>query len=63
MYASASKNDQIWDVPRIGQAVDYIVVMAYDFHRTSSSQAGPVAPLFGGEKNGTQIFIKICESI
>ena len=50
MYASASKNDQIWDVPRIGQAVDYIVVMAYDFHRTSSSQAGPVAPLFGGEK-------------
>lgn len=51
MYASASDNDQIWDVPRIGQAIDYIVVMAYDFHRTSSSQAGPVAPLFGGKKN------------
>lgn len=49
MYASASNNKQLWDVPRIGKAVDYIVVMAYDFHRRSSPQAGPVAPLFGGK--------------
>ena len=49
MYASASNNQQLWDVPRIGKAVDYIVVMAYDFHRRSSPQAGPVAPLFGGK--------------
>ncbi|KUK79484.1 MAG: Glycoside hydrolase family 18 [Microgenomates bacterium 39_7] len=49
MYASASNNRQLWDVPRIGQAVDYIVVMAYDFHLRGSPQAGPVAPLFGGK--------------
>ncbi len=48
MYASASNNRQLWDVPRIGKVVDYVVVMAYDFHRRGSSQAGPVAPLFGG---------------
>lgn len=30
--------------------VDYMVVMAYDFHRRSSPQAGPVAPLFGGKE-------------
>jgi len=50
MYASASNNEQIWDVPRIANAVDYVVVMAYDFHRRGSSQAGPVAPLFGGKE-------------
>ncbi|OQA82057.1 MAG: putative sporulation-specific glycosylase YdhD [Microgenomates group bacterium ADurb.Bin238] len=49
MYASASNNKQLWDVPRISRAVDYVVVMAYDFHRRGSSQAGPVAPLFGGK--------------
>lgn len=56
MYASASNNEQLWDVPRIANSVDYIVVMAYDFHRRGSSQAGPVAPLFGGrEKWDTDI--------
>ena len=50
MYASASNNKQLWDVPRIANSVDYIVVMAYDFHRRGSSQAGPVAPLFGGKE-------------
>lgn len=50
MYASAASREQIWDVERIGKSVDYIVVMAYDFHRRSSAQAGPVAPLFGGKE-------------
>lgn len=51
MYANASNNRMLWDVPRIGQSVDYIIVMAYDFHLRSSPQAGPVAPLFGGKQN------------
>jgi GH18 family chitinase len=51
MFATASNNEMIWDVPRIAKAVDHIVVMAYDFHRRSSDQAGPVAPLFGGKQN------------
>lgn len=50
MYASAADKYQLWDVPEIAQEVDYIVVMAYDFHRRSSTQAGPVAPLFGGKE-------------
>lgn len=50
MYASAPTSRQIWDVEALGKEVDYIVVMAYDFHRRSSPQAGPVAPLFGGKE-------------
>jgi spore germination protein len=49
VYVSAASQSYIWDVEKLGQQVDYMVVMAYDFHRRSSSQAGPVAPLFGGK--------------
>lgn len=51
VYASASNNEQIWDIPALANVVDYIIVMAYDYHRRSSVQAGPVAPIFGGEKS------------
>src|SRR5690606_10440632 len=50
MYASAASKQQLWDVAAIAKEVDYIIVMAYDFHRRSSPQAGPVAPLFGGKE-------------
>lgn len=50
MYATAVTSENIWDVPAIAEQVDYIVVMAYDFHRRSSPLAGPVAPLFGGHE-------------
>lgn len=50
MYASAADSNSFWDVGALQNYVDYIVVMAYDFHRRSSPQAGPVAPLFGGKK-------------
>ncbi|OGJ21874.1 MAG: hypothetical protein A3A82_03755 [Candidatus Pacebacteria bacterium RIFCSPLOWO2_01_FULL_47_12] len=50
VYAGASDNKQLWDIPALAPVVDYIVVMAYDFHRRSSPQAGPVAPLFGGSE-------------
>ncbi len=49
MYSSAASNELIWDVAKIGEHVDYIIIMAYDFHRRSSPVAGPVAPLFGGK--------------
>lgn len=48
MYASAASAQTIWDVEKIAKEVDYIIIMAYDFHRRSSSVAGPVAPIFGG---------------
>ena len=47
MYAGAAQDGQIWDVAAIAKNVDYVIVMAYDFHQRSSPQAGPVAPLFG----------------
>jgi spore germination protein YaaH len=50
MYAGAAANQQIWNIKDLAPHVDYIVVMAYDFHRSSSSVAGPVAPLFGGKE-------------
>jgi spore germination protein YaaH len=45
-YAAAASKKMIWDINSLHQHVDYIVVMAYDFHRSSSTQSGPVAPLF-----------------
>jgi hypothetical protein len=50
MYASAATSEQIWDVGGLEPHLDQIVIMAYDFHRRSSPQAGPVAPLFGGKE-------------
>jgi spore germination protein len=50
LYPSASNNNNIWDIGPLANEVDYLIIMAYDFHRRSSSQAGPVAPLFGGKK-------------
>jgi spore germination protein YaaH len=50
LYASAASKRTIWDVAALEPYVDYYVVMAYDFHRSSSTVAGPVAPLFGGKK-------------
>ncbi|NCN45309.1 MAG: hypothetical protein AUK08_04575 [Candidatus Pacebacteria bacterium CG2_30_36_39] len=46
VYAAAATKKMIWDIPKLQSSVDYMIVMAYDFYRSSSSQAGPVAPLF-----------------
>ena len=59
MYASASKKQMIWDVSEIAKYVDYIVVMAYDFHLPSSYKAGPIAPIFGFDTNN-EIDINSC---
>lgn len=50
VYAGAAQNNQLWDIPAIAPTVDHIIIMAYDFHRRTSPQAGPVAPLFGGRE-------------
>ena len=49
VYASAAAKMQLWDIAALAPQIDYLVVMAYDFHRRSSPQAGPVAPLFGSD--------------
>ena len=52
VYASAGDVSKklIWDVAALESEIDYLIVMAYDFHQRSSNQAGPVAPLFGGDE-------------
>jgi len=51
VYASAGNREKklLWDLVQLEPHVDYVIVMAYDFHRQSSAQAGPGAPLFGGQ--------------
>lgn len=49
VYPSAAVGQNIWNVAELSPSVDYFVVMAYDFHRRQSPQAGPVSPLLGGE--------------
>jgi len=54
MYAGAATKNMLWEVEKIVPLVDYIIVMAYDFHRSSSPTAGPVAPLFEKEASWSE---------
>ena len=47
VFSNSGQQDFIWDLPSLEPHTDYFIVMAYDFYRPSSSQAGPVAPLRG----------------
>lgn len=47
MYGSAASRYTFWDPGRLHSLVDFLVVMAYDYHVRSSPVVGPVAPIFG----------------
>lgn len=47
VYPTAASRPRIWDLSKIKNHVDYVIVMAYDYHQASSSRAGPNAPLRG----------------
>lgn len=49
VYANAALRPMLWEIEKLAPLVDYIIIMAYDFHRSSSPIAGPVAPLFAKE--------------
>lgn len=58
IFASAAENPRLWDLKQLEPTTDKFIVMAYDYYRKSSPQAGPVAPIkgkcvsnFSGEKN------------
>jgi len=58
VYASAAQGNQIWNIAALEPYVDYFVVMAYDFHQSSSPQAGPVSPLIAAGKTQKSNIIK-----
>lgn len=43
--ASAVYRDNAYDIVKIGDVVDHMIVMGYDYHVPASSYAGPVAPI------------------
>ncbi|MFC1711594.1 glycosyl hydrolase family 18 protein [Patescibacteria group bacterium] len=45
VYANSVLHDQPYDIAALGKHADEIIVMGYDFYRTTSTTAGPVAPL------------------
>lgn len=58
VYGSAASKDLPWDIKALSKSVDHIVVMAYDYHRSSSSVSGPVAPLLGAGNSWENDIIK-----
>lgn len=51
VFADSVNKIRLWDIPKIAEHVDHIIIMAYDFHRSSSLVAGPIAPIRGSPKH------------
>lgn len=47
LFGSAASRYTFWDPEALHPYVDFLVVMAYDYHVRSSPVVGPVAPIFG----------------
>ena len=52
VYATSSREERIHNVELVGNFIDYVFIMGYDFFRPASTNAGPVSPLTGVEKYG-----------
>lgn len=51
VFADSTNKVRLWDIPEITNYVDQIIIMAYDFHRASSTIAAPVAPIRGAPEH------------
>jgi spore germination protein YaaH len=47
--ASVVIEDQAYDMSKVGDAVDNVILMGYDYHTANSTKAGPVAPLYADD--------------
>lgn len=43
--ATVVYTDVAYDMVKIGELMDQVIIMGYDYHQASSNQAGPVAPI------------------
>ncbi len=55
LYADTVVRPRIYDLKTLAPSVDYIFIMAYDFYKTNSLRAGPVAPLTGRQDYGYDV--------
>ena len=47
IFADSAEKYRLWDLSSLNPHVNHFIVMAYDYFRKSSTQAGPVAPITG----------------
>ncbi len=47
VFGDSASKKRLWNLEQLNPYVDHVIVMAYDYYRKSSTQAGPVAPLTG----------------
>lgn len=47
IFGDTADKKRLWDLATLNSYVDHVIVMAYDYYRKSSTQAGPVAPITG----------------
>lgn len=59
--AAAVYKDNAYDVVKIGDIVDQVIVMGYDYHRQQSLKSGPVAPI--SAKGGNPSITKTVDSL
>ncbi len=50
VFGDAASKKRLWDLESLHPHVSHVIIMAYDYYRKSSTQAGPVAPLTGACK-------------
>jgi len=51
VFGDAASKKRLWKLESLDPFVSHFIVMAYDYYRKSSPQAGPVAPLTGSCKS------------
>ena len=51
VFADSARKTRLQNLQTLSSIADHIIVMAYDYYRKTSTQAGPVAPLRGACQN------------
>ncbi|MEI8067979.1 MAG: glycosyl hydrolase family 18 protein [Candidatus Shapirobacteria bacterium] len=63
VFANTILRSDMGNLKRLVDESDYLIVMAYDFHRSGSTNAGPVAPIRApiGERNISEVALRVDE--
>jgi spore germination protein YaaH len=54
-FADSVKKPRIFDMKSLGEILDHVIIMGYDFYPLASKVAGPVAPLTGKGRHGYDV--------